>query len=249
MLYDAINPILHIVGVEHMRWDAGTFQVKPRKYSALAFRISGNANICSGGKEYSVNTNDILYLPQNMGYTAKYTNTEMIVVHFVTSKDDNEIEIYSFENSEQLYKMFLQLSSLWKNKEMGYIIYSLAQLYTILGTIFEKETKANLPEHFLGAISFINSNYKDSALSIDIVCAEAGIGATTFRQLFKRYYQKTPVEYVTELRLQYARNLISCGTSIENAAFESGFNDPKYFARVVKKRFNCTPRDLKNYGR
>ena len=39
--------------------------------------------------------------------------------------------------------------------------------------------------------------------------------------------------------------IISCGTTIEQAAEKSGFNDSKYFARVVKKRFNCTPRELK----
>jgi AraC-like DNA-binding protein len=37
--------------------------------------------------------------------------------------------------------------------------------------------------------------------------------------------------------------------TIEDAACESGFNDPKYFARVVKKHFGCTPRDLKLYGK
>ncbi|MBQ3099216.1 MAG: AraC family transcriptional regulator [Kiritimatiellae bacterium] len=36
---------------------------------------------------------------------------------------------------------------------------------------------------------------------------------------------------------------------IETAAYESGFNDPKYFARVVKSRFGCTPRALKAYGK
>lgn len=249
MLYHANNPILRIVGVEHMQWDAGTFKVYPREYSALAFRISGNAVIENAGKEYLVNTNDILYLPQNMGYTAQYTNTEIIVIHFVTAEDDNEIEVYSFENSEQIYKVFLQALTLWQNKETGYAVYSLAQLYTVLGTILEKETKASLPKHFLNAISYINSNYKDSALTVDEVCKMAGISATVFRQLFKKHYQKTPVEYITELRLEYARNLISSGMSIEKAALESGFNDPKYFARTVKKNYGCTPRELKTYGK
>ena len=95
----------------------------------------------------------------------------------------------------------------------------------------------------------INANYKDSTLSIDKVCKKAGISATVFRQQFKKYYQKTPIEYITELRLEYARNLISRGTSIENAAFESGFNDSKYFARIVKKHFGCTPRQLRTYGK
>ena len=69
-------------------------------------------------------------------------------------------------------------------------------------------------------ISFINSNYKNNALSIDMVCAKAGISATLFRKLFKKYYQKTPTEYITSLRLEYARKLISGGMAIENAAYE-----------------------------
>ncbi|MBQ7045282.1 MAG: helix-turn-helix transcriptional regulator [Clostridia bacterium] len=249
MLCNGGNPILEITGVEHMRWKGGTFNVSCRNYSALAFRINGNAIIQSNGNEYNIKTNDILYLPQNMGYTAKYTDTEMLVIHFVTARDDKELEVYSFQNSEQIYKLFLQAHLLWKNKEAGYVVYTMSLLYSILGTILEKETKINLPPYFLKAISYINSNYKNSDLNADTICAEAGIGATAFRQLFKNHYQKTPVEYITDLRLEYARNLISSGMPIENVAYESGFNDPKYFARVVKKRLNCTPRDLKNYGR
>lgn len=249
MLCNGDNPILRIVGVEHMQWEGGVFEVESREYSALAFRISGNATIGCGGKEYFVNTNDILYLPQNTGYTANYTNTEMIVVHFVTMQDDSEIELYTFQNGEQIYKLFLRALTLWENKELGFAVYAMAQFYTILGTILEKETKTNLPEHFLKAISFINCNYKNNNISVDMICTEVGIGATAFRQLFKKHYQKTPTEYITDLRLEYARNLISGGMPIENAAFESGFNDPKYFARVVKKRFGCTPRDLKVYGK
>ena len=82
-----------------------------------------------------------------------------------------------------------------------------------------------------------------------MICTEAGIGATQFRQLFKKYYQKTPMEYITSLRLEYARSLISNGVPVEKASFESGFNDSKYFARVVKKYFGCTPRELKTYGK
>lgn len=67
--------------------------------------------------------------------------------------------------------------------------------------------------------------------------------------LFQKYYDKTPIEYITQLRLEHARNLIACGMVIEQAAEKSGFNDSKYFARVVKKYLGCTPRELKNYGK
>lgn len=249
MLYRGENPVLSIVGVEHLKLAGGTFDVAAREYSALAFRISGNSTIGTGGREYLTNTNDILYLPQNMGYTAQYTDTEMVVIHFVTAQDDSEIEVYTIQNSEKLYKMFLQAHLYWQNKEPGFAVYTMSLLYAILGTIFEKETKTKLPPHFLKAISLINSNYKNNNIGVDMVCSEAGISATAFRQLFKKHYQKTPTEYITDLRLEYARNLISGGMSIESAALESGFNDPKYFARVVKKQFGCTPRAFRSYGK
>lgn len=249
MLYDANNPILRIVNVAHMRWTGGAFDVKPREHSAIAFRISGDAVISNSKGKYYVNPNDILYLPQNMGYLAEYTDTEMIVIHFVTARDDDEIEVHRFQNGEQLYKLFLRALDLWTNKKPGFAVYALAELYKILGCILEQKAQTNMPPSFLRAISFINANYADNSLSTGMVCEAAGIGATVFRQLFRKYYQKTPTEYITDLRLERARNLISGGMSIEDAAYESGFNDPKYFARVVKKYFHCTPRELKAYGK
>ena len=249
MLCEGNNPILKIIGVEHMYWRGGVFDVKARDYSALAFRISGNATITIGGKEHYIHANDILYMPQNIAYKAEYSDTEMMVIHFVTSENDSDVEVYSIQNVEQIYKLFLSALSFWKNKEPGYHVYTLSQLYIILGVILEKSTKTKQPEHFLKTISFINSNYRNSTLTIDMICAEAGISATVFRQLFKKYYQKTPTEYIINLRLEYARSLISSGVSIEKATYESGFNDSKYFARVVKKHFGCTPRELKNYGK
>ena len=249
MLFEGNNPIVKIIGVEHMCWKGGVFDVSPRDYSALAFRISGNATIAIGGKEHYIHANDILYMPQSISYKAEYTDTEMLVIHFITSENDSDMEVYSFQNVEQIYKLFLNALGFWKKKEPRYYFYAHSQLYMVLGVILEKSTKTNQPVHFLNAISFINSNYRNSTLSIDRICAEAGISATVFRQLFKKYYQKTPTEYITSLRLEYARNLISGGMAIENAAYESGFNDPKYFARVVKKHFGCNPRELKNYGK
>lgn len=248
MLYDGKNPILRVIGVAHMNWKSGYYQVAPRPYSALAFRIRGTAEITSGGREYHVNTNDILYLPQNMEYTAGYTDTEMIVIHFVTAREDKEIELFSFENGETFYKAFLRAHTLWENKEAAFEVYVMAQLYGILGMVFEKEIKAVLPPHFLKAVSYLNSDFRSSSLSIGIICSYAGISETLFRQLFRAHYNKTPVEYITDLRLEYARNLIAGGVSVETAALESGFNDSKYFARVVKKRFGCTPRALREYS-
>ena len=248
MLYHGENSVVQIVAVEHMRWTGGTYRVAPRNHSALAFRIRGSARIESAGGVIDVDTNDILYLPQDLGYTATYTDTEMIVFHFVTRRSDKRIEVYPIEDSGRIYKQFLRAHALWQNREPGYTVYAMSQLYAILGTVLETQTKTNLPPHFLQAMSYINENYR-SGITMQTICENSGISATVFRQLFRQHYGKTPVAYITELRLEHARNRIAGGLPIEQAAAESGFNDPKYFARVVKKYFDCTPRDLKNYGK
>ena len=249
MLYEGTNPVLRVENVEILTSSPGTYVVEPRPYSSLSFRIRGTARIEAGDRVCSVDTNDILYLPQGMAYTAHYTDTEMITFHFVTQEKDGEIQVYSFENGEKIYRTFLQARELWQAKAPGYQLYAMSALYSVLGMICQKETDDQLPPHFLQAVSLLNSGYTDSRINMKEVCARAGIGQSTFRQLFKNHYRKTPVEYVMDLRIEHARSLIAGGMSVETAACESGFNDPKYFARAVKKRFGCTPRSFKSYGK
>ncbi len=249
MLFNGNNPITGIVGVEQLRWGGGTFQVEPRDYAALAFRTKGTAVITVDDQEYYVNENEVLYMPQHLAYRAKYSETELLVVHFQTQQDDRSPEVYATEDTGHLYQAFLRAHTLWENKAGGYSMYILSEIYKILGLICEKEAQTNLPDCFLAAISYIHAHFKENNLSVDTICRSAGIGQTGFRLLFQKHYGKTPVEYITDLRLAYARNLIASGATVEAAAYGSGFNDPKYFARTVKKYLGCTPRELRLYGK
>ena len=67
MLYQGDNPILRVEAVEHMQWPGGSYCVEPRNYCALAFRIRGTAQFDSQGTRYTVSSNDVLYLPQDVG--------------------------------------------------------------------------------------------------------------------------------------------------------------------------------------
>lgn len=249
MLYDNDNPITQLIGVERMNWTGGKFRISPRPFSALAFRISGTAAITVGGQEYHVGPGEILYLPQKLAYTANYADTEMLVIHFTTAFDDVAPQVCTVSDPEKLHRTFLRAHTLWQDKRPGYGFFVMAQVYHILGQLSEDAAVQSLPGGFLKAVSYINANFRSNSLTVPQVCRSAGISATAFRAFFKRQYQQTPVGYITDLRLEHARNLISGGMSIEDAALESGFNDSKYFARIVKKRLGCTPSKLRTYGK
>ena len=249
VFFELENPITEIIGVDHIEWKAQNCKVLPRDYSALAFRIKGSGVIFYNETNISVNTNNVLYLPQNIGYDAKYSDTELIVIHFKTQNADQIAEVFSFENTEKVYKLFLETLTVWENKKTGYKIMTISLLYKILATVYKETHNHSLPQAFMNAVSLINSNYKDNLLSIKQICREAQISETYFRKLFSEYYKKTPITYINGLRIEHARNLIANGVPIEEAAYTSGFNDAKYFSRVIKKFFNCTPRELKVYGK
>ncbi len=249
MICKCKNPITYITGVERLEWKSCRVEVAPRTFSALAFRMKGTAEITANSKTHFVSENDIIYLPQGVSYTAEYSDTEMIVVHFETILNDVAPEVYTPTNKETIHEEFLRAHRLWQEKKPGYEAYVRARLYSILGNLSETAAAVQMPDVFLRTISYINTHYTDGDLSVQRICRHVGISATKLRTLFRNHYEKTPTEYITQLRLECARNMIACGVHICEAAEKSGFNDTKYFARVVKKHFGCTPRAFKSYGK
>ncbi len=249
MFYDGSNPTLQIIGVSELKWKGYTYDVPKRPYSVISFRMKGSAKITAADKTCSISEGDVLYVPQNVDYTAQYTDTETIVIHFITSVDERDMKAFKLKNPEKLRRLFEKANSLWQEKNTGYYLSTFSVFYDILSALLKNETETDLPKWFLEAVAYINESFRDNGLSLEQICRETGISQSAFRSLFKAYYLKTPIDYIIDLRLEYARSLIAEGMSVENAAYESGFNDPKYFARTVKKRMGCTPRDLKTYGK
>ncbi len=249
MLENGLNYVTELSGVAHLKWKESFVNVSERDYSALAFRIKGKASIRVGDAVYNADSNDILYLPQKTAYTAEYSDTEILVIHFKTNRDDTSPEVHRTEDPEHIYRVFLKAYFLWDKKEPGYQAEILSLLYGILAEISKTKSVNNLRHEHLSVISFMHSNFRDGSLSVPKICKEAGISETAFRKFMKQYCGKTPIEYLTELRLEHARNLIACGVTIKQAAFESGFNDPKYFSRTVKKHYGCMARNLKSFGK
>lgn len=249
MFYSCMNSVTSLILVGRFSWEARRLSVEARPYCALAFRLKGGGSLCCGGKTYHLEPGDVLYMPQGLAYSHQYTDTELLLFHFVTAGNDPEPEIYKLCHKEEISRGFQKAVELWEEKSPGYMGKCISLLYKILGILAENEAERSLPAHFIQAVSLLQEQYRQSDLRIDSLCSQAAISQTVFRQLFHRHYGKTPVEYITELRLEYACNLIAGGSSVEAAALESGFSDAKYFSRVVKRHLGCTPRQLRNYGK
>ena len=95
------------------------------------------------------------------------------------------------------------------------------------------------------AKSYIRDNYKKD-ISLDEVSREVDISPYYFSKLFKQETGGNFIEYLTEIRLRNARELLKdSGLSIKEICAESGYSDPNYFSRIFKKYEGVTPSEFR----
>lgn len=90
-------------------------------------------------------------------------------------------------------------------------------------------------------ISYINRNYKEK-INLEDIAGAGNVGKTNCCALFKQYVNKTPNEYLTELRLRKSIELLQkTDMTILEICYETGFSGASYFTEVFHKYFGCTP--------
>jgi len=71
------------------------------------------------------------------------------------------------------------------------------------------------------------------------------VGVTSFIHYCKHLKNITPLQYLTQLRLEKATKLLieKPEMKIIEIAFECGFNSSQYFATVFRSKYKCTPKE------
>ncbi|WP_242219656.1 AraC family transcriptional regulator [Shinella zoogloeoides] len=80
-----------------------------------------------------------------------------------------------------------------------------------------------------------------SALTLEALSAECGIGRFRLVRDFARSTGLTPHAYQLQRRTELARRLIAGGTPLAEAAMEAGFADQSHMTRNFTRRYGYTP--------
>jgi len=83
-------------------------------------------------------------------------------------------------------------------------------------------------------------------LSICALSRSVNLSSARLRQLFKRDTGRSPLQYLRDLRIQHAEELLrSTFLSVKEVAFLSGLEDVSHFVRDFKKRYGVTPSEFR----
>lgn len=79
-------------------------------------------------------------------------------------------------------------------------------------------------------------------LDAQLLARELNVGYSLFRHLFRQHTGSSPHQYLLELRLARARNLLEqTAGSVKEVARQAGFDDEHYFCRLFKLKLGVTP--------
>ncbi len=95
------------------------------------------------------------------------------------------------------------------------------------------------------AKEYIKAQYKKD-LSLENISREMDMSPYYFSKLFKDVTGVNFIEYVTEVRISKAKELLLDGhATMKEICVEIGYSDPNYFSRIFKKCVGKTPTEFK----
>lgn len=138
-----------------------------------------------------------------------------------------------------------------KNKQKGFelIIQSLTTqiaislMRTQSGDYHSPVTLINYSEkqNIKRAADYINANFS-SDLSLSKIAEIACLSPFHFIRAFKKETGKTPFEYLLEVKLEKAKNLLKIKDKpISEICYDCGFSNPSHFADIFTKKIGMSP--------
>ncbi|GGF22076.1 hybrid sensor histidine kinase/response regulator [Flavobacterium limi] len=130
------------------------------------------------------------------------------------------------------------------------------RLQEIFGAIEETEFKEFNPkphlisdqdeEIMLKVIQIIEENIDNNDFSVEDLGSFVGLNRTTFYYKIKSLTGYSPVEFIRDIRIKRAAQLITTNQLlIKEIAYMTGFSDIKYFNKSFKKKYGVTPMEYR----
>jgi AraC-like DNA-binding protein len=100
-------------------------------------------------------------------------------------------------------------------------------------------------QRIVAAKVFIDDNFQED-LDLEQVSKQAFLSRFHFHRLFRQVYKKTPHQYITQKRLDKAKNLLSENKPVTEVCNEVGFESIGSFSVLFKKEIGFAPQYYRN---
>jgi len=190
-------------------------------------------------------------------------NTSHIPIVLLTAKSniESKIEGLKFGADDYITKPF---SATYLKARIFNLLEQRKKLQTLYCATFvavtenrKEEDKIHIPalsandKKFMDRLlELMETNMDNSTLIVEDLAAGLGMSRSVFFKKLKSLIGLSPVEFIKEIRMKRAAELIEEGSNnMSQIAYMVGFSDPHYFSKCFKQVFSMTPTEYKDAQR
>ncbi len=148
------------------------------------------------------------------------------------------------ENLGVLFKLLEEQEISVKSEDNPYFRSLCAALYFLLMKHFPAQDSSTLNkrqrQEFYRIAEYINRHFAEN-INVSSIADALCISRGTVSDIFSKYAEESVNSYVNSLRINHSNKLLESGSTISNAAFESGFSSLRTFNYAYKREMGVTP--------
>lgn len=223
------------------------FTMKNRPCWGLSFCTEGQITYTHKGKRYVSDHRHAVFLPKGEDYLLEGNKTGVFpLVNFECAQPFcNTFEVIPISDSQSYAKDIKTMQELFPFERNGAKVMSL--FYGILHRLSLEGKRSHL---ITPAISYIEKNYGDTGIGNEQLAKKCCISEVYLRQLFLKETGMTPKQFVLEVRLEKAKQMLSEGLKTVGEVSElCGFSNPYHFSRMFKEKSGVSPLEYRKNTR
>lgn len=259
--------VISILLVGHQKCDETWYQ-KPRtiRYHSLWLIIKGKGTFTINDTHYPAEPgklfcfepgmkverrsdpdNPLEYYFLRFHYTECFEEKEQWVYRSSAESKFPLEGMYTVTNTPQLIYLFEQLNGLWKRRGHMTAMRRKVLLLELFMTLVQDFRAQKIAGDTTAAIEltqdYMIGHYQEP-LTLEGLAQLAGLSVSHYSRLFKKYIGYSPIDYLTHLRVDRAKELLVLSDyKLKSIASSVGYSDEFYFSRIFKKVTGVSPRE------
>jgi len=223
------------------------YEVHQHNVWEIVYYTGGQGTLYVGSEEVHFATGDMVFLPPDIPHrevaSVPYTNIHLTVAVC----DASQTPIFQVHDTEgrdilHLLQMIYREKYLRRANDKILIEKLLAAVEQYVIAQTQQDTRNHCVEK---CKRILIANLSDSSFNISAMLAQIDHNEDYVRRIFKKTVGCTPGSYLSEQRIEYAKQLMQISDpgsiTVRQIAAMCGFDDPYYFSRAFKKHTGLHP--------
>lgn len=222
-------------------------QIKNRPFYGLSFCESGKITYVHNGHQITSDPDHVVFFPMGASYSLyceESGNFPLINFYCAPEFEMKEFMTFRLHSPKSYLNEFERLREFLLFEKHAR---AMGVMYDICGGIAEEDSD---DRNLLGtALDYLEQHYDDPSLCNSILAEKIGISEVYFRRIFHKTLGVSPKQYILDIRVRRAKQLLSNGhSSVTEIAEACGFSSVYHFCRCFKKITDMTPTDFRNFS-